>query len=62
MIVVVARDGEGSVLRRMAVGSEAGARRWMAEFLAEMGSGSVVVDETDRLARPVRRISTAWVR
>lgn len=62
MIVVVARDEEGSVLRRMAVESEAGARRWMAEFLAEMGSGSVVVDETDRLARPVRRISTAWVR
>lgn len=62
MIVVVARGDDGQALRRMATESEADARRWMGEFLAEIGAGTVTIDETDRLARPVRRISTAWVR
>lgn len=61
MIVVVARDLDGQVLRRIATETEASARRWQGEILAEIGAGTVVIDETDRLARPIRRISTAWV-
>jgi len=61
MLLVTAVDPSGSVVRRIGTSDMASASRWLAEWIAELGPGTVAIDEADSHARPIRRIAAAWV-
>ena len=61
MFLVVARDGSRRMVKRVGTGTEAEARAWMAEFLAELPRGTVTIDVADPHGSPTQRIKTAWV-
>lgn len=60
MYLVSAQDALGETVRRMGTSSLDSARRWQAEFLAELDSGTVTIDEAEALT-PIRRITTARI-
>lgn len=61
MFLVTARDGYRQTVKRVGTGTEARARDWMAEFLAELPHGTVTIDVADPHGMPTQRITTAWV-
>ena len=61
MFLVVARDGSRQMVKRIGASTEARAREWMAEFVAELPHGTVTIDEADPHGTPTHRITTAWV-
>ena len=61
MLVVVARNELGQMVRRVATESHTSARRWQSELLTELEHGTVTIDETESWGNPIRRISTAWI-
>lgn len=61
MFLVTARDGSLQTVKRVGTGTEARAKEWMAEFMAELPHGTVTIDVADPHGRPTHRIKTAWV-
>lgn len=61
MFLIVSRTASGERVRWIATDTLASARRWQAEFLAELDHGTVTIDEADSSAENRRRLYTAWI-